>query len=368
MPLQFEAFSVMLLCFAALVAISVIRRRHLARSRATSVTPPGPPYRPRKINLTNVATNAVRHRYSTDSGDYTFPAVRARHSTTSGWSRPLSKRRARNNVQVQVQQTVRLDFTLEVGQVTESVEVSASAEMLQAENIVARHGDREQGRHRMPLNGRNYLGLVALAANVNTLSAIPVRPVAPGRRPRLPIDLRRRQPHHVRLLHARRRQQHRSGFLHLRGASLDRCDPGIQGADRHLSRRVRPSGDADQRGDQVRRQRLSRRAVRIRPQRQVRRRALRFTAATPSNRRSNGTITASKSTARCAFPKSSTAAIGCSSWPTTNGRRSARTRQTNYTVPTAAMFAGDFSAFGTTIYDPDTAAPPAQPRRRSPAT
>ena len=38
------------------------------------------------------------------------------------------------NVQVQVQQSVRLDLTLQVGQVSETVEVSASAALLQSEN------------------------------------------------------------------------------------------------------------------------------------------------------------------------------------------------------------------------------------------
>ena len=85
------------------------------------------------ITLTNVATNAARNTISTDSGDYTFPSVppgfynlKTEHS---GFKTANSTK-----VEVQVQQTVRLDITLEVGQVNESVEVSAAADLLQAEN------------------------------------------------------------------------------------------------------------------------------------------------------------------------------------------------------------------------------------------
>ncbi len=73
-------------------------------------------------------------------------------------------------LEVQVQQTVRLDLTLEVGQVNESVEVSASADLLQAENSSMGTVVENKGVVELPLNGREYLNLVALSANVNTLA------------------------------------------------------------------------------------------------------------------------------------------------------------------------------------------------------
>src|SRR5450759_2499558 len=123
-----------------------------------------------KIALTSVATNAGRTTASTDSGDYTFPAV-APGFYTVRVEQPSFKISTVNNVQVQVQQSLRLDFTLEVGQVTESIEISASAQMLQAENVSLGTVIENKGVTELPLNGRNYLGLVALAANTNTLSA-----------------------------------------------------------------------------------------------------------------------------------------------------------------------------------------------------
>src|SRR5436305_7318806 len=85
------------------------------------------------LTLTNVSTNAVRTTTSTDSGDYSLPSVppgtynlRTEHA---GFKSASS-----NGIEVQVQQTVRLDFVLQVGQITESVQVSATADLLQAEH------------------------------------------------------------------------------------------------------------------------------------------------------------------------------------------------------------------------------------------
>ena len=123
-----------------------------------------------QITLTNIATNAVRTTASTDSGDYTFAAV-APGSYNIRFEHAGFKTGTVTNFQVQVQQTIRLDFVLQVGQITESIEVVASAEMLQTENLSLGTVIENKSIAELPLNGRNYLGLVALSANTNTLSA-----------------------------------------------------------------------------------------------------------------------------------------------------------------------------------------------------
>src|ERR1700693_4351467 len=76
------------------------------------------------ITLTSVATNGVRTTDTTSSGDYTFPSVAPGFYNVKT-EHPGFKSATSNNVEVQVQQTVRLDIGLQVGQVSESVEVSA---------------------------------------------------------------------------------------------------------------------------------------------------------------------------------------------------------------------------------------------------
>ena len=120
------------------------------------------------VTLTNPTTNAVRQASTNEQGLYSFPSVppgiynlKVEHP---GFKTTTS------NVEVQVQQTVRLDITLQVGEVSQTVEVSAAASLLQAENATLGTVVSNASIVELPLNGREYLNLVALNSNTNTLS------------------------------------------------------------------------------------------------------------------------------------------------------------------------------------------------------
>ena len=121
------------------------------------------------VTLKNTGTSSERTTLTTASGDYTFPdvpvGVYAVTTTHAGFKAATS-----SNVQVQVQQSVRLDFSLQVGAVTQSIEVEATAALLQAENATLGTVVENAAINELPLNGRNYLSLVALSSNVNTAS------------------------------------------------------------------------------------------------------------------------------------------------------------------------------------------------------
>jgi hypothetical protein len=121
------------------------------------------------VAITSISTNAVRQTTSNETGDYTFPSLPPGVYNVRV-ERQGFKTEEANNVQVQVQQSVRLDFTLQVGQVSESVVVSASAVALQAENATVGTVIENKRIVELPLNGRNYLQLVSLTPNVTTLS------------------------------------------------------------------------------------------------------------------------------------------------------------------------------------------------------
>src|SRR5436309_15261437 len=84
------------------------------------------------VALTNVNTNAVRNVVTTEAGAYTFPSIppgfyRLR-TELAGFKAAVSE-----TFEVQVQQVVRLDVVLQVGQISETVEVAATADLLQSE-------------------------------------------------------------------------------------------------------------------------------------------------------------------------------------------------------------------------------------------
>src|SRR2546426_4650662 len=121
------------------------------------------------VALTNVNTNAVRNVVTTEAGNYTFPSV------PPGFYRlrtelPGFKAAVSEPFEVQVQQVLRLDMVLQVGQISEPIEVAATADLLQAETATVGGGVENKIITELPLNGRTYLGLVARSPNANTLA------------------------------------------------------------------------------------------------------------------------------------------------------------------------------------------------------
>src|SRR5437899_5925574 len=121
------------------------------------------------VTLTNVNTNAVRNVVTTEAGAYTIPSVapgfyRLR-TELRGFKAAVSE-----PFEVQVQQVLRLDMVLQVGQISETIEVAATADLLQAETATVGAVVENKIITELPLNGREYLGLVAMSPNANTLA------------------------------------------------------------------------------------------------------------------------------------------------------------------------------------------------------
>jgi hypothetical protein len=121
------------------------------------------------VTIVNTETNGTRTSTSNEAGVYAFPSL-APGSYDIRVEKSGFKTDTAKHVGVQVQQSVRLDFSLTVGQVSESVEVSAEAAQLQTENATMGTVIENTRIVELPLNGRNYLQLVSLSANVTTAS------------------------------------------------------------------------------------------------------------------------------------------------------------------------------------------------------
>lgn len=119
------------------------------------------------VTLVNVATNASRSTVTNDSGVYSFPSLPPGTYTVKAEKQGFKSASAKD-VSVQVQQTVRLDIDMAVGSVTDSIDVSAQASALTTENSTVGTVVENKRIVELPLNGRNYLQLVALAPNTST--------------------------------------------------------------------------------------------------------------------------------------------------------------------------------------------------------
>ena len=76
------------------------------------------------------------------------------------------------NVTLEVGQVSRLDFTLQVGSQTETVEVTAAAPLLESSNASIGQVIETQAISDLPLNGRNYLDLAKLTMGVTEPSGV----------------------------------------------------------------------------------------------------------------------------------------------------------------------------------------------------
>src|SRR6202165_1850330 len=113
------------------------------------------------ITATNVATNVSRSTSSNDSGVYSFPdlipATYQVKVSAPGFQTTTS------TVEIQVQQTARVDVTLTVGQSSQTIEVSALAATLTTESATVGTVIKQKHINDLPWNARNFLQLVALA-------------------------------------------------------------------------------------------------------------------------------------------------------------------------------------------------------------
>ena len=119
------------------------------------------------VTVVNTGTNATRTVATNDAGEYFFPSLPPGMYTVKA-EKAGFKSVVRNQIELQVQLAARIDFELQVGQVSESVEVQADAALLVTDNATVGTVIENKRIVELPLNGRNYLQLVSLAPNVST--------------------------------------------------------------------------------------------------------------------------------------------------------------------------------------------------------
>lgn len=122
------------------------------------------------ITIVNQDTGFRRELSSNTNGEYEAPYVPLGRYTVSAKA-PGFKAVDRSEITLQVDQKVRVDFSLQVGDVTETVTVTEAPPIVRSDS--SEFGDVVQKRavQELPLNGRNYVQLVHLTAGVTTWPA-----------------------------------------------------------------------------------------------------------------------------------------------------------------------------------------------------
>ena len=117
------------------------------------------------VTVTNTGTNASREMPSNESGIYTFTALPPGPYVVK--SELQGFKTVQQNVDLHVEQTVRVNFTMEIGTLSETAEVTGVAPLITTENATVGTVIENRRIVELPLNGRNFLSLIALSPNVS---------------------------------------------------------------------------------------------------------------------------------------------------------------------------------------------------------
>jgi hypothetical protein len=119
------------------------------------------------VTVTNTQTGAERTTQANNAGSYVFPNLLPGIYNVKVDLQGFQSR-VRNGVELQVQQTARLDFVMELGSMEVAVEVTGSAPMINATDATVGTVIENKQILELPLNGRNFINLVSLSPNVSS--------------------------------------------------------------------------------------------------------------------------------------------------------------------------------------------------------
>jgi hypothetical protein len=155
---------------AAVFAFLVAAPNNFAQTTFGSVVgnvtdPSGAAVGSTEVTLTNLGTSEKRTDTTNADGLYQFVNLPPGQYSVEV-QKPGFKRIVRTPVTVETQTTTKIDLALEVGQVSQTVEVTAQTPLIQAETSTLGQVIDERKTDTLPLNGRNPLNLVALVPSV----------------------------------------------------------------------------------------------------------------------------------------------------------------------------------------------------------
>jgi hypothetical protein len=128
------------------------------------------------VTVRNVDTGVESRRTTNAVGFYAVPALNPGRYTVTCAAQGFATKEY-PGLRLEVNQTSRLDCSLNLGTVTETIEVSAAAQLIQSEKTEVGQVIDSKQILEMPLNGRNYLQLARFTAGV-----LPSRQLGKGTR------------------------------------------------------------------------------------------------------------------------------------------------------------------------------------------
>jgi len=151
----------LLTILSAMLALSVAAQTITSAITGTVTDPTGATVPNAKITARNAATSVTFTAQSNSSGIYSFPFLPVSEYTVTVEQTGF-KRSSVGPFKLEVSQTARIDIRLELGDTTQTVEITDVAPVLQTESTQTGDTISSQKLTSLPLNGRNFVSLTLL--------------------------------------------------------------------------------------------------------------------------------------------------------------------------------------------------------------
>ena len=119
-----------------------------------------------RVTLTNTGTGITVSAQTDESGRYSFPAIKIGGYQVA-FEATGFKKLVRSGITLSIQQQAQIDIQLQTGDISQSVEVTGEAPLLQTSESSVGQSVNGETINNLPLNGRDWTYLARLSAGVN---------------------------------------------------------------------------------------------------------------------------------------------------------------------------------------------------------
>ena len=148
-----------LACAPSLYAQATAQLAGVVTDNTGAVTPGA------EVIATSIGTGVERRATTNDQGTYTLPFLAPGDYRITVQKQGFQKIN-RDNVRLEVNQTARVDFSLSVGSVNETIEVVGAAPLIESDSSAIGQVVEKKAIEDLPLNGRNFVQLATLGPGV----------------------------------------------------------------------------------------------------------------------------------------------------------------------------------------------------------
>jgi hypothetical protein len=180
---MFRRKSLLIIGLCLLVTLPAVAQVSTGEIEGTITDSSGAAIPNAKVTATNAATNTVvRETITSPDGGYTMtflpPGTYNMAAESPGFRKTLQ-----NGIELQTNQRARVDFQMQVGRISETVEVAARAPLLESQSSSLGTVIGQQFIGELPLNGRNFVTLALLTPGVNGAGSSVGGTIMSGTRP-----------------------------------------------------------------------------------------------------------------------------------------------------------------------------------------